>query len=55
MIAAGDALRAAADAHDSGMSLQHMTELRAAADDLEGVVPRDLWPLPTYAEMMFML
>ncbi|MBF0216793.1 MAG: glutamine synthetase III [Candidatus Omnitrophica bacterium] len=35
--------------------LQDMTELRKAADSLEGLLPDELWPLPTYAEMMFML
>jgi glutamine synthetase len=30
-----------------------MDELRAAVDALEGVVPADLWPLPSYAEMLF--
>ncbi len=30
-----------------------MLEVRAAADALEGVVADDLWPLPTYQEMLF--
>ncbi|MCP3902515.1 MAG: glutamine synthetase type III [Planctomycetes bacterium] len=30
-----------------------MKRARAAADALERVVPDDLWPLPTYAEMLF--
>jgi glutamine synthetase len=30
-----------------------MTELRAAADALESIVAADLWPLPTYREMLF--
>ncbi|MCA9400064.1 MAG: glutamine synthetase III [Candidatus Omnitrophica bacterium] len=29
-------------------------ELREAIDALEGLVPADLWPLPSYAEMLFM-
>ena len=33
--------------------LPAMTELRAAADGLEGIVADDLWPLPTYQEMLF--
>lgn len=33
--------------------LSTMLELRQVVDDLEGVIPSDLWPLPTYAEMMF--
>jgi glutamine synthetase type III len=32
-----------------------MKELRASVDALEGLVPRELWPLPNYAEMMFIL
>jgi len=30
-----------------------MTEVREAADALEGFVPDELWPLPTYREMLF--
>ena len=30
-----------------------MKEVRAAADELEGWVSDDLWPLPTYQEMLF--
>ena len=33
--------------------LPGMTAVRAAADDLERVVADDLWPLPTYQEMLF--
>jgi len=31
-----------------------MNAVRAAADELEMIVDADLWPLPTYAEMLFM-
>jgi glutamine synthetase len=31
-----------------------MNAVRAAADELETIVDADLWPLPTYAEMLFM-
>lgn len=31
-----------------------MAELRAAVDSLEGLVPVDYWPLPSYAEMLFL-
>ncbi len=31
-----------------------MNAVRAAADELEMLVDADLWPLPTYAEMLFM-
>ena len=30
-----------------------MQRAREAADSLEAVVPNDLWPLPTYSEMLF--
>lgn len=30
-----------------------MNEVRAVADELEGLVADDLWPLPTYQEMLF--
>jgi glutamine synthetase len=30
-----------------------MTALRESGDALEGLVPQDLWPLPTYREMLF--
>ena len=33
--------------------LPHMLTVRAIADELEGLVPDDLWPLPTYQEMLF--
>jgi glutamine synthetase len=32
-----------------------MNAVRAAADKLEGIVADDLWPLPTYQEMLFIL
>ena len=30
-----------------------MAALREAGDTLEGLVPHDVWPLPTYREMLF--
>jgi glutamine synthetase len=35
--------------------LPAMADVRAAADLLEGVVADDLWPLPTYQEMLYIL
>ncbi|MCU1358605.1 MAG: glnA [Acidimicrobiales bacterium] len=35
--------------------LPAMALVRAAADELEGLVADDLWPLPTYQEMLFIL
>jgi glutamine synthetase len=31
----------------------HMALVREYADELEGLVADDLWPLPTYQEMLF--
>ena len=33
--------------------VQAMAAVRAVADRLEKVVPDDLWPLPTYRDMLF--
>ncbi|MFO0908705.1 MAG: glutamine synthetase III [Isosphaeraceae bacterium] len=57
-------LEAAADEPSHGDTLSHakhmrdkvipaMLEVRAAGDKLEGIVAADLWPLPTYQEMLF--
>ena len=35
--------------------LPAMDAIRAAADTLETVVADDLWPLPTYQEMLYVL
>jgi glutamine synthetase len=32
-----------------------MAAVRGAADSLETLVADDLWPLPTYQEMLFIL
>jgi glutamine synthetase len=42
-------------AHAQKELLPAMTAVRAAADTLEGVVADDLWPLPTYQEMLYIL
>jgi glutamine synthetase len=31
-----------------------MSEVRQVADELETIVDAELWPLPTYAEMLFL-
>lgn len=49
----GEALDGALHARDA--LLPAMAAVRAAADTLEGVVADDLWPLPTYQEMLFIL
>ena len=43
-------------AHVSGVKnevIPAMEAVRHAADDLERTVPHDLWPLPTYREILF--
>jgi len=40
-------------AHFKDAVLPAMVEVRTAADSLEGLVADDLWPLPTYQEMLF--
>jgi glutamine synthetase len=44
----------------AGQHAQHtllpaMAEVRTSADALEGMIADDLWPLPTYQEMLFIL
>jgi glutamine synthetase len=59
-----DALQKALD-HSSSDAVKHakhfrdavipaMTALRVTGDTLESMVPHDVWPLPTYREMLFM-
>jgi glutamine synthetase len=31
-----------------------MAALREAGDKLEALIPHDVWPLPTYREMLFL-
>jgi glutamine synthetase len=62
--AATDALEGAVNHHASGDAYAHaksvrdavlpkMTDLRTLGDKLETLVADDLWPLPTYREMLF--
>ncbi|MCW2542431.1 MAG: glnA [Frankiales bacterium] len=41
--------------HARDALLPAMTGVRTAADQLEGIVADDLWPLPTYQEMLYIL
>jgi len=41
--------------HAGRTLLGTMEAVRASADELEGVVADDLWPLATYQEMLFIL
>ncbi len=52
-IAAADKAAAAAGG-DTGKARKAAGDLRVAVDGLEGIVPAESWPLPSYAEMLFM-
>ena len=41
--------------HAQDALLPAMVAVRAAVDVLEGLVADDLWPLPTYQEMLYIL
>ncbi|MBF0485798.1 MAG: glutamine synthetase III [Candidatus Omnitrophica bacterium] len=47
-------LESAIEAHNTDKMKAAMLEVRKPADELEGLIPADLWPLPTYAEMLFL-
>lgn len=47
----GDAIKEAR--HCCDVILPAMSEVREYADELEGCVADDIWPLPTYQEMLF--
>ena len=40
-------------AGEAAGQIEAMNELRVSVDALEALVPADLWPMPTYAEMLF--
>jgi len=41
--------------HAGNELLPAMAAVRVAADTLEGIVADDLWPLPSYQEMLYIL
>ena len=51
---AADSLDAALAKHDSAKTSASMLKLREAIDALEGLVSANIWPLPSYAEMLLM-
>jgi glutamine synthetase len=55
LLAGIKALEVCEEAGEPLASLEAMEALRAPADTLEGLVPDDMWPLPTYTEMLFMM
>jgi len=55
LIKAVETLESAVVRKDCAAMLRAMGEVRERADALEGIVPDDLWPLPSYAEMMLLV
>jgi glutamine synthetase len=53
-LTAADALDAALAKHDAVKTNATMLQLREALDELEGLVPANIWPVPSYAEMLLM-
>ena len=49
-----DTLDAALAKHDAAKIISAMGKLRESIDQLEGLVPANIWPLPSYAEMLLM-
>lgn len=47
-------LEKAIEANNTAKMASGMEELREAVDALEGLIPAESWPIPTYAEMLFM-
>ncbi|MDK2963080.1 MAG: glutamine synthetase [Verrucomicrobiota bacterium] len=49
------AVAALEKANGAEKQIAAMSKVRASVDALEKIVPEDFWPLPSYAEMMFMM
>jgi glutamine synthetase len=49
-----DVLEAATAKHDAAKIFAGMAKLRETIDALEGLVPANIWPLPSYTEMLLM-
>ena len=55
LVAAIGMTEKALDGHESARIIAGMTAMRKAGDALEAHVPADLWPLPTYADLFFLI
>lgn len=53
-LTAADKLVSAAGDSDMAKAKSQMVALRKAVDTLEGFVPADLWPVPSYSDMLFL-
>ena len=49
-----DALEAALAKHDGAKIVSGMLKLRESIDELEALVPSNIWPLPSYAEILLL-
>ncbi len=54
VLSSAEVLEASLEKHDIAKINSGMMKLRSAVDGLEALVPADLWPLPSYAEMLLM-
>ena len=50
-----DKLEKALNGHSSSATIKGMNSLRVSVDELEAVIPDNMWPLPSYAEMLFLI
>ncbi|MDD5487713.1 MAG: glutamine synthetase III [Candidatus Omnitrophica bacterium] len=48
-------LEKAIQSHSPEKMLKAMETLRGSVDELESVIPEDIWPLPSYTEMLFLM
>ncbi|MBD3426689.1 MAG: glutamine synthetase type III [Candidatus Omnitrophica bacterium] len=48
-------LNKAIESADTAAMIDSMTQLRGSVDRLEAMLPADLWPLPSYTEMLFIM
>ena len=53
-ILASESLEAVVAKHDSAKTVAGMLKLRESIDALEAFIPANIWPLPSYAEMLLM-
>ena len=49
------AVSALEKAHGADKLIDAMDKVRTSVDALEKMVPKDIWPVPVYAEMLFMM
>ena len=50
-----NSLEASCSREDGDGIIDSLVSLRESVDNLEGLLPHHIWPLPSYAEMMFMI